>query len=121
MSLAPDPGPSQEQHSDEGRSSGGWAVAALPLLLAACATLPEQPADARPAAPRAPAMCNAAPAQFAVGRPYDAALAETVRQRSGAAVARVLRPGQMVTMEFSAERVSIDVDAKGMVHRVRCG
>ena len=65
--------------------------------------------------------CKAADAQFAVGQNADAALLEQARQRSGSRIARILRPGQMVTMEYSAERLNLDVDASGKVTRVRCG
>ena len=91
-----------------------WLAAAT--LVSACATVPQPPPASAPSG-----SCNAAAAQFAVGRAHSEALAEAVRQRSGAASARVLRPGQIVTMEFSPERINIDVDASGVVNRVRCG
>lgn len=90
----------------------------LALLLAACAQQPPQPAAP---APPARTACDAAPAQFAVGRVQTAPLVEEVRQRSGAHVARVLRPNQVVTMEFDAERVNVVVDAENKVTAVRCG
>ena len=90
----------------------------LALLLAACAQQPPQPAVP---APPARTACDAAPAQFAVGRVQTAPLVEEVRQRSGAYVARVLRPNQVVTMEFDAERVNVVVDAENKVTAVRCG
>ncbi|RZJ10649.1 MAG: hypothetical protein EOO54_21450 [Haliea sp.] len=65
--------------------------------------------------------CDAALAQFAVGRSLDAALEKEVRERSGARVVRPLRPGQMVTMEFNAQRINLDLDIAGKVVKVRCG
>lgn len=65
--------------------------------------------------------CNAAGAQFAVGRPFSTQLESEARQRSGAQVVRMLRPGQAVTMEFNPKRLNIDVDAVGNITRVRCG
>lgn len=85
----------------------------LPLLAAACA----QP----PAAPPAGGTCNAAPAQSFVGRTHDEALAEEVRRRTGSRTVRVLRPGQVVTMEYSEQRVNIELDAANRVIAVRCG
>ncbi len=91
---------------------------ALPLLLvlAGCATAPA-PAPAGPGG----GACNAAAAQFVVGRNADAAMQEAARLRSGARIVRTLRPGQVVTMEYSGERLNLELDAGGRVVRVRCG
>jgi hypothetical protein len=40
---------------------------------------------------------------------------------SGSSVVRTLRPGQVVTMEYRFDRVSIHLDDKGYVTRVTCG
>ena len=34
---------------------------------------------------------------------------------------RILRPGQMVTKEFNAQRLNLEVDANGRIVAVRCG
>lgn len=92
----------------------------LPLL-ALCGCMSAAPAPAtEPAAPAA-GRCNAQPAQFAIGRVADAALENEARTRSGARIVRVLKPDQIVTMEFNAERLSLGVDASGRVTRVSCG
>lgn len=93
-------------------------VTSVSLLLSACSTSP-----ARQASEPAPvaARCNAAPAQFAVGRNADAALENEARARAGAKTVRVLKPNQVVTMEFNAERLSLSVDDAGRVTRVNCG
>ena len=93
-------------------------AAAIALLAAACA---QPPAQAPAPPPPSGSACDAAPAQFAVGRPQTAPLVEEVRQKSGAYIARVLRPNQAVTMEFNAERVNVIVDAENKVTAVRCG
>ena len=36
-------------------------------------------------------------------------------------MARVLKPGQMVTMEYAEGRLNIDVDAGNVVINLRCG
>jgi len=96
---------------------GGMAAS----LLVACTTPVLNPAaGSAPAAPPA-GVCNAQGAQFAVGKTAAASVVEEARQRSGAYMARVLRPGQMVTMEFNAQRLNLDVNASGVVTRVRCG
>jgi hypothetical protein len=87
------------------------------VLLAACA----QPAPRDvPAAPP-PGNCRAEPAQFAVGQVADTSLVEQARVRAGASRARLLRPGQAVTLEFDAARLNLEVDAGNRVLRARCG
>ncbi|MBV7431019.1 proteinase inhibitor I78 [Acidovorax sp. sif1233] len=73
-----------------------------------------------PAAPPA-AVCNAQPAQFAVGQNSTSSVMESARARSGAQLARILRPGQMITKEFDAQRLNLEVDANGRIIAVRCG
>lgn len=91
-------------------------------LLVGCTT-PSPPSAGTGAAPSGPTagVCNAQGAQFAVGKTAGASVVEQARQRSGSYMARVLRPGQMVTMEFNAQRLNLDVDGAGVVTRVRCG
>jgi hypothetical protein len=88
----------------------------LGLLLAACAQPP-----AAPPAPATPATCQAEPARFAVGQLLSRELIEDARRRSGAARARALRPGQVVTMEFDGTRLNLVVDGNERVTAVRCG
>lgn len=97
----------------------------IPATLAATAFLLISACGSAPATGQAPtptsARCNAAPAQFTVGRSVDAALENEARTRAGAKTVRVLRPNQVVTMEFNAERLSLTVDDAGRVTRVSCG
>lgn len=65
--------------------------------------------------------CNAQPAQFAVGQSSTANVMESARARSGAQMARILRPGQITTKEFNAQRLNLEVDATGRIIAVRCG
>jgi len=65
--------------------------------------------------------CNESAAQFALNKIADAKLAEEARVRATAQRVRVVRPGDMVTMEFDAGRLTLDVDANGKVVRARCG
>jgi hypothetical protein len=95
-------------------------LAALPaaLLMSACGTpATGQASDPAPVSSR----CNAAPAQFTMGRNVDAALENEARTRAGAKTVRTLRPNQVVTMEFNAERLNLTVDDAGRVTRVSCG
>jgi multidrug efflux pump subunit AcrA (membrane-fusion protein) len=80
------------------------------------------PASSAGAAPPPPvALCDAKPAQFAVGQSSTASVMESARARSGAHMARILRPGQMVTKEFDAHRLNLQVDANGRILAVSCG
>lgn len=73
------------------------------------------------AAPSATGLCNAQPAQSAVGQNSTASVMESARVRSGAQMARILRPGQMITKEFDAQRLNLEVDGNGRILAVRCG
>lgn len=89
----------------------------LACLLSACA---QQPMASAPP-PAIAGQCNAAGAQFALGGAANAALVEEARKRSGALMARVIGPGQAVTMEYNAQRLNLDVNAANSVMNVRCG
>ena len=79
------------------------------------------PAPAPVPAPAPAVMCNAQPAQSAVGKNSTASVMESARAKSGAQMARILRPGQMVTKEFDAQRINLEVDGNGRIVAVRCG
>ncbi|MFZ5655773.1 MAG: I78 family peptidase inhibitor [Pseudomonadota bacterium] len=91
---------------------------ALSTILAACTTTGAPPmSDPQPP----PASCNADAARSLVGQPATPANVERARQLAGARMARVLKPGQMVTMEFIEGRLNIDVDDRNVITHVRCG
>ena len=88
---------------------------ALPLM--ACAGKPM-----RTGGPLPPTLaCDPAPARWAIGKIAGADVLERVRADSHAEVVRLLRPGQVVTMEFSAGRVDVRVDAGNVILGVTCG
>ncbi|WP_119965541.1 I78 family peptidase inhibitor [Simplicispira lacusdiani] len=88
-------------------------------LAAGCAGVNE-PTVGPTGAPRG-GTCDAKPAQSAVGQNSTAKVVEAARVRSGAMIARILRPGQMITKEFDAQRLNLEVDANGRIVAVRCG
>ncbi|MGQ2979693.1 MAG: I78 family peptidase inhibitor [Polaromonas sp.] len=90
-------------------------------LLVACTTPAPPPATGPVPGGPAAGVCNAQGAQFAIGKAAGASVVEEARQRSGAYMARVLRPNQVVTMEFNAQRLNLDINAAGVVTGVRCG
>lgn len=98
------------------------ALSALACLsmLAACTSTP--PVDTGgPLPPQTSASCDAGAAQGFVGKQGDAQTVEQARIAAGAEVARVLKPGQVVTMEYRDGRLNVDVDASNTITGVRCG
>ncbi len=65
--------------------------------------------------------CNAQPAQGFVGQMSTAKVVEAARVSSGANMARVLRPGQMITKEYDTQRLNLQIDATGRITAVSCG
>lgn len=100
------------------------AMLACLTILAGCAA-PGAPAPTTGTSPMPPpppgTACNADGARFAIGKAPGASVVEEARQRSGSYMARVLRPNQAVTMEFNAQRLNLELDAVGVIRRVRCG
>ncbi|MGN6578727.1 MAG: I78 family peptidase inhibitor [Bordetella sp.] len=73
--------------------------------------------------PTGPAMsdCDADPVQNMLGQVYRDSTGETARQRSGSRIIRLLRPGQVMTMEYDPSRINIILDDKGAIQALRCG
>ena len=82
---------------------------------------PGAPGHPGAAAPRPPQHCDPRAAQWAVGKTNTEHTIAEARKRSGAYIARVLRPGQPTTREFNAERLNLEVDASGRIVAARCG
>ncbi|HEX7804444.1 MAG TPA: I78 family peptidase inhibitor [Pseudoxanthomonas sp.] len=112
------------------------AAALLTLCLAACTPKPDEQEQAvaqseeraeeaaqpaPPAPPPAATACDDSQAQWAIGKKVTDAEVEQARKDSGAETARTLKPNQMVTMEFNANRLNLDLDDTGTVTAVRCG
>ena len=106
------------------------AALALTALVAGCAGYSVPPASTSAPAPSssgggaetAPApLCNTQAAQFAVGKNSTGSVVESARVRSGAQMARIVRPGQMLTKEFDAQRLNLEVDGTGRIVAARCG
>ena len=93
-------------------------VAALALAGASCSSRTPPPQSTPPPATQ---DCNAAPAQGLIGRPASPELGAEAQRLSGARVWRWLRPGQIVTMEFRADRLNLRLDAQDRVEGISCG
>lgn len=80
--------------------------------------------QAPPTAAEPPAIvetCDADAASGVVGAIATDAVVEQARVQAGAAVARTLAPGEVVTMEFRGDRLNLMVDEANVVTGVRCG
>ena len=85
------------------------AVSALSLL--ACATTPTEQS----------AACDAGAGSALVGRAATAALGAEAFRLTGARRLRWIRPGDVVTMDYSPQRLNVHLDAEGKVERLACG
>lgn len=91
------------------------ALPALLLALAACESLP--PSDGTGSGSGNPDTCNAE----RIGAEFVGMDASSVTAATFVAPVRVIRPGDMVTMDFNPERVNFEVGADGRIARVYCG
>lgn len=96
-------------------------ASALSLSLAACSSTLAGADDPAPTAPDAMAGCDAAAAQSAVGQQATPEAVEQARKDAGAKIARVLKPGQVVTMEYNGGRLNLHVDAQNAITSATCG
>ena len=103
------------KHASLGHFVGG-------SLLAGCSTpSPREPAKMPVATESGHSRCDAAAAQFAVGKTASPALLEQARVKAGAQKARVLKPNDMVTLEYRSDRLNLNTDANWSITRVNCG
>ena len=89
----------------------------LLLSVAGCATMPPPPY----AGPAPGGACNAAAVAWAIGRAPTPDVVERARVESGSALVRVVAPGEMVTQEFRAERLTIRTNERGAIIALACG
>jgi hypothetical protein len=100
----------------------GLAVPLVVLMLSvgACATMGPPPEPAALAAGGA-GVCNAEAVRWVIGREPTPEVVERARVESGSATVRVIRPGEVVTMDYRGDRLNLDVNARGAVTGARCG
>jgi hypothetical protein len=91
-----------------------YQIACLMVAMAGCTPLPDQ--ELPPAMPPTENACGAADLQDLVGR--NATVLETMRFGQ---TTRILRPGMAVTMDFSAERLNIEINDANIIEAVTCG
>jgi hypothetical protein len=105
-------------------------LAAAPLLvLAACTTATaEQPAASPGQAAASPVRpdvtssgCDAPLARGLIGQQATAELGTRALKLTGTQRLRWIRPGEMVTMDYREDRLTIELDEAGRVRGIRCG
>ncbi|WP_245708225.1 I78 family peptidase inhibitor [Sphingomonas palmae] len=89
------------------------------LLIAAATVAACAPKNAEVAASSV-VPCNAEPVQRFLGQPADTAQAEAQRL-SGARSVRRYATGDMLTMDYRADRLNIETDAAGQIVKLTCG
>lgn len=93
---------------------------ALPLI--ALSTVACAPVEAQlPAPAAAPTPCGAEKVAGVIGKKRTPALERRVQALSGAARVRWIRPGMMVTMDYSETRLNVRVGPDRKVLSVNCG
>ena len=65
--------------------------------------------------------CDAASAQSLVGQSASSKVADQAQRISGAGMVRWLLPGQVITMEFRADRLNLVLDGQNRIQAIRCG
>lgn len=71
--------------------------------------------------PEATDGCNASAAADVIGRKDSPAVRAEVAQKVGHRSIRWLPPGSIVTQDLRGDRLNVDLDAGGVVTRLRCG
>lgn len=94
------------------------SLAVVAVALAGCASTPPQAAGG-PTTPSG--VCNAEGARWAIGSAVNDDVVNRILRDTGSRDARVLRPGQMATMDFREDRVNVDVNDRGAITGIRCG
>ncbi len=93
-------------------------LAALPLIAAATMGCAQQ---VPPPIPPVPSTCGTEQLGRFIGKTRTDAIAAEVASVSSAKAIRWIAPGTMVTMDYRADRLNVDLDDKGVITRFRCG
>lgn len=96
-------------------------VAAIALSLSACAAVAPIPGTGGGSLPPTTMTCSPDAGAWAVGKQATAEVVERLRADTHSQIVRVVRPGEMITMEVNARRVDIRVDGNNVVLAVTCG
>ncbi|ARP81280.1 hypothetical protein CAL12_10785 [Bordetella genomosp. 8] len=65
--------------------------------------------------------CDAQPVQNLIGTKLTSSVEAQIRQASMASKTRVLKPGEVMTMEYDPKRINLILDQQGALTALRCG
>ncbi len=65
--------------------------------------------------------CESKAAEFTIGQKASPQLLEQARARAGAQNARILKPNDMITLEYRSDRLNLNADDNLVITRVNCG
>ena len=65
--------------------------------------------------------CDSKAAEFTIGKKASPELLEQARTRAGAQNARILKPSDMVTLEYRSDRLNLNTDDNLVITRINCG
>ncbi len=102
-----------------------WKLASLSTLLAAmllsgCSSTSESTPEPV-AGETGHSRCEAKSRRVCHWQKASPQLLEQARTRAGAQNARILKPNDMVTLEYRSDRLNLNTDANMVVDRVNCG
>ncbi|WP_144634123.1 I78 family peptidase inhibitor [Bordetella genomosp. 13] len=66
-------------------------------------------------------VCDSQRVQNMVGQSYSDSVGQSVRSGSGSKNVRVLKPGQVMTMEYDESRINVILNTSGAIDALRCG
>ncbi len=84
------------------------------VLLGGCATV-------SPPQPTGPCRVDDVAVRRFIGTKFRLRQKEEVQALTNSATARVLRPGDMATMDYRPDRLNVRLDEFGRVDELRCG
>lgn len=88
------------------------------ILLAGCATIPAE----SPVHGTVPGrICNAAGSDSFIGQPANSETGAAILKATNSAILRWAPPGYMLTMDFSASRVTVRLGPDYKVTAINCG
>lgn len=97
------------------------SIASVILFTAALTSCQSTPSESHPSPRNEAGQCNAAAVQNLIGKQASPEMLDQARRETGAAMARILRPGDIVTMEYNAQRLTLTTDDALVIQRLGCG
>ncbi len=65
--------------------------------------------------------CDAKPVQYAIGKRVTTKLTKKLLAQSGSTIIRWLKPGGIMTMDYSASRINITTNSRKIITAITCG